>query len=102
MNQRAGTIAGIGTSETNALAQFLNSIKGGESQTTQQTANTEASTGGTTTNTVESGTQTTDQTVKTAQTVEEIINQLIASTNQSSGTVVGTNTKKGGGVSLGL
>lgn len=101
-NERAGTISGIGTADTNALAQLLGAIKGGTQTSTGTTASDQTTgTTGSTTGTTNTSEQSSQQ---TNQALTEIINQLIASNQNTQGTtnIKGSTTKSGGGVSLGL
>jgi len=100
--QRAGALSQIGTSAQNALSQVLNAIKGG-TQTTSQDATNVASTGTTGTNTATTNTSEQSQTNQSQQLID-IINQLVNTNQETTGTthVVGTTKKSGGGISLGL
>ena len=99
---RAQALSGIGTSSENALSQVLNAIKGG-TQTTTQDATNVASTGTTGTNTSTTNTAE-NSTTQQSQQLIDIINQLVNSNQNVSGTVKtdGTTSKMSGGFSLGL
>lgn len=100
LGSREQLVSSSAGSEQNALAQILNALKGGETSTTGAATNTGVTTGST--NTTESNTVNTNQQSQTQQTALEIINQLLATQSNSTGTSVGTNKKSGGGFSLGL
>lgn len=98
MAQRAAAISGAQTGEENALAQIMNSLKGGvttATQTGQQGQDTNSNT-----NTSEN--QQTNQNTTSTQTALEIINQLLNSNQHQTGTTTENQSKSGGGLSLSL
>lgn len=100
LGNRAAATTAAQSGDMNALAQILNSIKGGETTGTATGTNNQTQTG--TTNSSETSNQTNNSNTQTQQTAIEMIQQLLNGTTNSVGTSNGTNTKVGGGLSLGL
>lgn len=98
MAQRAATITGAQTGEENALAQIMNSLKGGVTTSTQ-TGQTGQDTNS---NTNTSENTNTSQNTNSTQTALEIINQLLNSNQHQTGSSTENTSKSGGGLSLSL